>query len=345
MDKFLKYVSWIGAYIFMSLLFNSSCIMAQDIHFSQYSASILNLNPSLTGFFEGNYRFNTNYRRQWVSVPVPYSSFSCAGDARFKTKNMKSDCVGAGLIFNNDVSGMTQYQTNQLYVSASYIHKLNTDSSLLWTNGLMIGISNIGFNYNKMTFDQQYQNGNYNAANFSGENFHKTNSTYMDFNGGTFLQYNIKSRACVQYGLSYHHFSSPKLSFQNNSNIRIDSKLHNYFNFSYPISEKIDGSAELLIAQQGKYKEFNPGIQIKYWLNLKDNQSVSAGLYLRTKDAIIARLGYQIKTFSTGISYDINRSPFIAATSYRGGIEFYLIYIFKKVAPFIPQKRICPMYM
>ena len=345
MSKLSQYTSWLGACLLTYLLFNFNWMIGQDVHFSQYNGSVFNLNPSLTGLFDGDYRLNTIYRRQWASVPVPYSSFSFSGDTKFKLKKTKSDCIGAGLIFNNDVSGTTHYNTNQIYASASYIHPLNSDSNLLWTNGLMIGISNVGFNYNKMTFDEQYQNNSYNASNNTGENFQKTNSTFLDFHAGSLIQYQIKPRGIIQYGLSFHHVTNPKLSFQNNLNIKIDPKLHNYLHFSYPLSERLDGIAELLFAYQGKYKEFNPGIQLKYWLNMKDNQSTSIGIYGRAKDAVIIRLGYQIKTLTTGVSYDINTSPFLAATSRRGGIEFYLIYIFKKLVPFMPKKRICPIYM
>ena len=340
-----KYFSFQVLVLSAFLTFNSYFLFSQDVHFSQYNGSLINLNPAFTGFFDGDFRLNGIYRSQWSSVPVPYKSFSLAGDARFKTKKMKSDCFGVGVMFNNDKSGDTYYGTNQLYLSGSYMHKLNKDSTLLWTTGLMAGISNVGFNYNRMTFDDQYQNNTYGSNNSTGESFSKNASTFGDFNFGTALQYAIKQRAFVQYGISYHHFTNPRLTFQNNNSIKIDAKLNNYLCFAYPVGAKTDIIAEILYTHQGKYNEFIPGAQAKFHLDEKTHQAVSVGLYYRAKDAVIARLGYQVKTLTAGVSYDVNTSKFIAATNRRGGFEIYVTYVFKKIIPFAPKTRVCPIYM
>ena len=196
-----------------------------------------------------------------------------------------------------------------------------------------------------MTFDDQYQNNNYNAVNSTGENFTKTAASYVDLNIGTVLQYAIKQRAFIQYGISYQHFTKPQLTFQNNTNIKIDTKLSNYLSFTYPIAATTDIVLEMLYAAQGKYNEFIPGTQFKFHLDQKNNQTASVGIYYRAKDAAIARIGYQFKTFTSGVSYDINTSKFIAATNRRGGFEIYLTYIFKKIVPFAPKTRVCPIYM
>ncbi|MCC6182539.1 MAG: PorP/SprF family type IX secretion system membrane protein [Bacteroidia bacterium] len=327
------------------LVLSSMSVNAQDVHFSQYNGSVLNLNPAFTGLFDGDYRVNGIFRSQWSSVPVPYQSFSIAGDGRFKTKKMKSDCFGVGIMFNNDKSGDTHYGTNQLYLSASYIHKLNTDSTLLLSLGLNGGVSNVGFNYSLMTFDNQYQGNTYNAANNTGEHFTKTASTFGDFSFGTALQYALKQRAYIQYGISFHHFTSPKLTFQNNNSIKIDPKLNNSLCFAYPVGANTDVLAEVLVSNQGKYNEIVPGAQIKLRLDETRNQVISAGIYYRLKDAAIARVGYQVKTLTAGISYDVNMSKFLAATNRRGGFEIYVTYIFKKLVPFVPKTRVCPIYM
>jgi type IX secretion system PorP/SprF family membrane protein len=306
---------------------------------------VINLNPAFTGFFDGDHRLNAIYRSQWQTVPVPYQTVSFAGDTKIRLKKMKSNCFGLGLMFNNDKAGDTQYGTNQLYLSGSYIHKLNKDSTLLWSTGVTAGLSSIGFNYSKMTFDDQYQNSKYSAANSTGENFNTNKTLYTDINIGTMLQYAIKQRAYIQYGISYNHFTSPKLSFQNNANIRIDAKLNNYLCFNYPIATSVDVIAELLYSHQGKYNEIVPGTQFKFYLNQKTNQTASVGLYYRAKDAMIARVGYQVKTLTAGVSYDVNTSKFIAATNRRGAFEIYVTYIFKKTIPFAPKTRVCPVYM
>jgi hypothetical protein len=196
-----------------------------------------------------------------------------------------------------------------------------------------------------MTFDDQYQNGSFNSNTATGENFSRNASTYLDINLGTFLHYTFKQRAYVQYGLSYMHFNSPKLSFQNNTNIKIDPKLTNFIHMNYPLASQIDIAAEIIIATQGKYKEIIPGALIKYNIEPNTNQTIAAGFYYRLKDAAIARLGYNYKTTTVGISYDINTSKFIAATNRRGAFEIYITHIFRKVIPFVPKTKVCPVFM
>jgi len=340
-----KYPSIKAVILSAFLILNSAFLISQDIHFSQYGASYMNLNPAFTGFFDGDYRLNGIYRSQWTSVPVPYKTISFAADGRFKPKNMKSDCFGGGILFNNDKSGDTQYGTNQIYLSGSYIKKVNKDSTLLWGSGIMLGVSSIGFNYSKMTFDDQYQNGTYNSAASTGENFSRNANTYLDVNLGTFIQYTFKQRAYVQYGLSYLHLNSPRLSFQNNTNIKIDSKLTNFLHLNYPIADQLDVVAELMISTQGKYKEIMPGALLKYNMDPTRDQIILAGVYYRLKDAAIARVGYNYKTTTVGFSYDMNISKFIAATNQRGAFEIYITHIFKKIIPFVPKTRVCPVFM
>lgn len=325
-------------------LFSIVCF-SQDIHFSQYNGSLLNANPAFTGFFDGDHRVSGIYRSQWTSVPVSYSTFSFAGDTKIKTKNMKSNRIGVGLLFNNDKAGYANYSINQLFFSGSYIHKLNKDSTLLWSTGLNIGISNITFNYNKMTFDHQYDGNGYSASNSTGENFSAYATNYVDLTLGTLVKYNIKQRAYIQYGISYHHANTPKITFQNNASIKLDSKVYNYISFQYPMTSMLDVMVEVLQQHQGKYNEYIPSVLAKLHLNDKTQQQVGLGFNYRAKDAITPRLFYQVKTLNVGLSYDFNTSKFIAATNKQGGFEIYVSYIFKKVVPFAPKTRVCPIYM
>ena len=128
--------------LFISLV--SFKIYAQDLHFSQFDGSLLNLSPAFTGFFNGDYRAGAIYRSQWQSVPVPYSTFSMAGEARLKPKSFVKDMIGVGLTFNSDRAGDLRYGTTQLYASGNYIFLGKADSSLLISAGMNIGWCQVG---------------------------------------------------------------------------------------------------------------------------------------------------------------------------------------------------------
>ena len=55
---------------------------AQDIHFSDFYSSTLNLNSATTGEFIGNYRYQGVYRWQYGTVTVPYQTFSISADVK-----------------------------------------------------------------------------------------------------------------------------------------------------------------------------------------------------------------------------------------------------------------------
>jgi type IX secretion system PorP/SprF family membrane protein len=327
------------------LFFHCAILTAQDIHFSQYNGSLLNANPAFSGFFDGDHRVGAIYRSQWQTVPVSYSTFSVFGDTKLKTINMKSDRIGVGLVYNNDKAGYANYSTNQFFLSGSYIHKVNKDSTLLWSSGLNVGFSNTSFNYNKMTFDNQYDGTQYNASHSTGENFSGYASNYADVTLGTVLKYIFKQRAYIQYGLTYSHVNSPKITFQNNTSIKIDSKFYNYISLQYPVAEKMDLVFEMLQQQQGKFNEYIPSLMAKFHLNEAKQQQIGLGFNYRAKDAVVARLFYQVKTLNVGLAYDLNTSKFVAATNRQGAFEIYLTYIFKKIIPFAPKTRVCPIYM
>lgn len=340
-----KYAALRYVLFLYTLVLNTSFLFCQDIHFSQYNGSLLNANPAFTGFFDGDHRIGAIYRSQWQTVPVSYSTFSVFGDTKLKFKKLKSDAIGLGILFNNDNAGYANFTINQFYVSGSYMHKVNKDSTILWSNGLNLGFSSVAFNYSKMTFDNQYDGSNYNASYSTGENFASNATRYADVTLGSVLKYIMKQRAYIQYGLTYSHINSPKITFQNNTSIKIDSKLYNYLSFQYPMANSLDVVVELLHQHQGKYNEFIPSAMLRLHLNETNQQQVGLGFNYRAKDAFVARLFYQVKTLNVGVGYDVNTSKFMAATNKQGAFEIYLNYIFKKIVPFAPKSRVCPIYM
>ncbi|MBA3681523.1 MAG: PorP/SprF family type IX secretion system membrane protein [Bacteroidetes bacterium] len=318
---------------------------SQDIHFSQFDGSLLNLTPGFTGFFNGDFRVGAIYRSQWQAVPVPYSTFSMNGEARIKPKQLVKDMVGVGLVFNNDKAGDTRYGTTQLYANGSYIFLGKADSSLLFTIGMNLGWCQVGFDYDKMTFDNQYDGVSYNKTTATGENFDWTKFNYADVNMGTGIQYILNQKHKFTIGLGFHHLTNPVITYQGNRLSRLDFKMTNYLSYTTPISRTADIIAEALISKQAKNYEIIPHSSLKYYLNRDDNRAVSGGLCLRAKDAIVFRVGYSYKTLNSGIAYDINTSKFTAATNRRGAFEIFVNYIIRRAPAKFEKKRMCPVFM
>ncbi len=327
------------------LLLCSCFSFSQDIHFSQFWAQPLYLNSAQTGMFNGDYRVGGIYRNQWRAVPVPYSTLSLFADTKFNRVFSQSSSIGAGIIFNNDISGDSRYSINQFYVPVSYIQTFKKDTNLTASFGVMPGISNIAFKTNKLSFDHQFDGDVYNPALSSGENFPTLSRTYFDLGSGLVLQYKIKSTGFVSVGTSLSHINRPGVSFFRNNDIKLYSKSTSFISLKYPLPQRLFLYAEVMDEKHGPYHETMLAGRLSYVLNLKDNISVNAGLSTRLGDAAILLLGMDYKDYRFGFAYDINYSKFQAATNKRGAFEISLLYIFRKNPVFAPKKRSCPIYM
>jgi type IX secretion system PorP/SprF family membrane protein len=295
--------------------------------------------------FNGDYRIGAAYRSQWQTVPVSYSTFSMSGEKRYRPKQLEKDMVGVGITFNSDRAGDARYGTTQLYASGSYIFLGKPDSSLIVTLGMNVGWCQVGFDYSKMTFDNQYDGLSYNKAISSGEQFNWTTRNFIDLSLGSVVQYILNKKHRFSYGLGLQHVTSPVISYQGNDQSRLDFKFTNCLSYSTPIKENVDIIAEALFTKQGKYYELIPHVSLKYYFDKIDNKAVLGGVCFRARDAVVFRLGYNYRTMQSGISYDINVSRFNTATNLRGGFEIFINYIIRVKPGFIARKRYCPVFM
>ena len=133
-----------------------SGIYAQDIHFSQYMNSPINLNPAETGNFNGDYRFTGNHKRQWKSFANAYSTFSASIDKKFFKPALISP--SAGVIVNNDIAGDANFGSLNLQVPISI--SMNTNN-LLFSMGMAPGLVQHGLEFNELYFGNQYDGDNY----------------------------------------------------------------------------------------------------------------------------------------------------------------------------------------
>ena len=99
----------------LALTFNS--VQAQDIHFTQFTASPLIVNPAFTGAFSGQWRAAAIYRDQWRSVTSPFKTYAVSVDAPIINDLSHDDNLAAGLQLYNDRAGDGNvYKRQPLYL-------------------------------------------------------------------------------------------------------------------------------------------------------------------------------------------------------------------------------------
>ena len=322
----------------------SNKVQAQDIHFSQFMSSPMNLNPASAGMFNGAYRFVGNGRRQWGSVTIPYQTFGGSIDAHnlLRLKN-----VGTGISVYNDRTGDSRFNTLQANLALSYTIKISKDSTNFITLGGQTGITQRTINYNDLYYDNQYAGFGMDPNLPNNESFQNTGRVYPNLNLGIIYTKNFSIRNTISTGISLNNINQPEQSFFNDQNIKLDLRVNFHVISQFKLSKKIDILPALIVMSQGKFKEYTFGTSGKYILNSNADRyrALYVGVWTRAADAGWLSAGMDYGNLYVGLSYDINYSKLTPASNAKGGIEVSIIYIIKDLLPKRKKYKICPNYI
>lgn len=330
--KFLKAVALKKNFFRLFLIaviccFSLTSVVAQDIHFSQFYASPLSLNPAETGLFDGNWRFTNNYRTQWSAIGVPYRTISAGFDKPFKLR--KESKLGLGVFFVNDQSGASNLLVNKLFLNGNYIISINKAHSI--GIGAQIGYILKSFTLNGLSLPSQF---NDNTGVFDPDlpnNITNLDESinYVDINLG--VSYFGKIGKNNPYGgVSLFHLNTPKESFLNTED-KLPMRIVFNAGIIMPITEKINLRPSILTMYHKKAGDWVIGT-LGYYIMPKQKHisNIFAGIHTRyslnNMDAIILTGGLGFYGFDIGISYDINISKLQIATKNKGAVEISLIY-------------------
>lgn len=334
----------------LKLLFAASCCMAcinasaQDIHFSQFYCAPLVINPAKTGNFNGDYRFTGIHRNQWKSVTVPYKTFSGSFDMRINEAEENTGFLSAGIVFNNDKAGDSDFGLTEGALSIAYSFYLDKDKKNMVTAALQPAFAQKSINYGNLTFDSQYNGDVFDANAPTNETFNKSSITYFDINAGLHFRHVNEDKFAVSGGLGMQHLNKPEQNFFSDK-VSLFPRYALDLNLGIKASERIYVLPSVLYQMQGKFTELNGGANIKLALskNERNEMAIYLGGFFRTKDAGIARVGVDYNNLHLSFAYDFNTSDLDRASNGKGGYEMALVYIFKKVKP-LKINPPCPVY-
>lgn len=313
--------------LFFCLFLLVRIAFSQDVHFSQYYASPLTLNPSSTGDFDGDWRFSSNYRNQWRSIAEPFNTMSVGYERQIYIHSQK---FSGGIFFINDESGGINLNVNKLYISLAYHREVNYNE---FSVGFQLGWVFKSVDESKMTLPNQYNinQGLFDSKLPSGELSTFEPINYPDVNLGIAWQremYNLRPFA----GLSLHHIIFPKESFTEYDNY-LYLRLGFQAGLRYDMNNYIYLVPYLNVNYHRRAKEilagFNTGYKLqKRPLHIKD---LFVGFHLRNNidletDAVILVAGINFENIYVGVSYDINISGLSSVTANQGALEFAIIY-------------------
>ena len=323
-----------------------SNLNAQDIHFSQFFASPLNINPANTGNFDGTYRLVLNNKNQWQTFADAYRTFAGSFDANFANVGVENSITGIGLQINNDIAGDGNFGTNQFYFNLAYCLPVNKEKNIFAAVGGNAGYVFHSIDYEKLTFGDQYNGSFFEPSRPTDEVFDKRKMNYFDCGVGLNFIFKKNPDFVPQIGVSASHITMPAKSFYDNSNMYLPVKWTMNATVDIKLNEDFFVEPLILVMLQQKYQEYDFGALCRYNYNCSGLQSIYYGIMFRAKDAGIAHLGLKYNNTRITVSYDINISKLTQISRGRGGVEFSIIHIFTKPKTFpTPYYRKCPDFI
>lgn len=296
---------------------------AQDYHFSNYDAMIPLNQPALTGqFTKFKYRAASQYRNQWRPLSnKPFTTFGMSYEMPFNER------IGLGGYFTN-FDGAKAYNAFNIMLSAAYQITDPYQKDHLLTVGVQAGATYKNINNEDLLFESQYDDGRFNSALPSNENFDKFSKLSPEINIGAYYEWtDIGNQFHPYFGVSVFHVNSPKQSLLGNANN--DSRLPRRYFINPGVKMDVNTQLEIdlrgMYQYQGKAKELMIGVNGNYHIE-RTNTKVHLGVSYRNKDAVIVMTGVTYEELLFAINYDITTSTLNDFNGGKGALELSLVY-------------------
>lgn len=304
-------------------------LKSQDIHFSQFFAAPLLINPANTGMSGDDIRITNIYRNQWSNVGVPYETFGTSIDKKF---TLAGHSVGLGGFILHDQSSSFRLSSNEFMVSVSYSQIIRNQQI---TVGLQPCIVLKSIDLGGITFNSQFNPSSqiYDQTLPSLENGTGDRMRYFDLNAGVFWRTMIRT-VMPSAGISVSHLNMPVQRFITAAEgTRLHMRLNVNSEVIIPVSSRINLIPCVLYSFTNGTNEFLLGGTGDFsisWSNIPVEKLYAVTMFRsnpwRNIDAFILGGGAEFLQFSVGLIYDLNISPLHKATHFNGAFELSLIY-------------------
>ncbi len=326
-----------------SLLMGS--LSAQDIHFSQYFFAPQWLNPAEIGAAPAQYRATANQRTQWREVSQPYTTFAAAVDGQFEKL---PDGLALGAAIMNDRAGDSRFNTFSLLIGSSYSYQFDEAGQHGLTGGLQTGLSQVSIDYSSLRFDRQYDGVAFDPNLPTGENFARNNRWHFNLSVGALYTYSHEEDKQIHVGWASHNLHAPDRSFYNDVGVNLPLRHSFYATATWRVHPVLDVLPAVHYMRQATFSEMMIGGSLRYELIRERSmyRAIYAGYHGRIGDSGIGLVGLEVDDWRFGLSYDINLSTLEVASRNRGGFEFSLQYLFRRLhraGAF--QHQYCPVFL
>jgi type IX secretion system PorP/SprF family membrane protein len=312
---------------------------AQDIHFTQFNAAPLTINPAFTGNFNGTVRVAGIYRNQWQSVTVPFKTYCATVDAPIVVDLAGDDFLAAGLQVYSDKAGDLNLSNTSVLASVAYHKYLGgsasgdgmPDKSL--SVGFQGGYNSKSLDLSKAYFGDEFLNGVFQQGGSSEYPYLNNNVHFWTINAGIAWAHKTSDRFSYTLGVGANNLNQPAQSMkkQQNSDVGLAMRYTAQAGAIAQVSDRLRLLPVVLYQSQATATEVIIGNEFNFALANPNYSSVAtavfAGIFYRNSDAVMATVGIDFKGFRFGVGYDYNTSALKDASAGRGGFEIMLRYI------------------
>lgn len=334
MKKFLQIK--IGVISAFMLAISLSHVNAQDVHFSQFSNAPLQVNPALTGIFDGKARISNIYRSQWSSIGKGFKTIYLSADAPLAKGKLSNNYFGIGGMIYQDKAGEAGFKSTILEASLSYTAALTDQGDNFFAIGFQTGLNQQAMDLTKSTWDNQWNGDAFDPSLLSKESIQLQQFSYLDFNAGLLYYYLPDADNSFNIGASMSHIGSPNVSFFSLSDAPLRKKITVHSSAELSLGKDYDAWVlpKMITMFQGNQKEILAGALFKRKLqfkskytNYKKEAYFYGGAFYRYKDSFIINARFEFNTLSMGVSYDVNTSSLSNLAGSANAFEVNLTFV------------------
>lgn len=356
------------ALFFFSLIVGFS----QELHYSYYHFTPLNVNPANAGAFSGSYRISGIFSDKHSAITAkPFQTFTLSADAPIVRGIRKQDWVGIGIEMdvvgksglNLDALDKTEFPGNAtsstqswtfMKIGAAYHLSLDKKQTNIVTLGAQFingsrdfnrlnqkdGRVNIQTGFPDLDIEH-FNKGNSGASGGTAGSSNRVDYTaYKDLSVG--LLYNARGKdSDLRLGFAMEGLLNPAIGFNSKGNNK-DSLETKYFglnvhgSYDMTLNKKTHIIPSLYYYSLGPANALNINTHVWYKVDPEKDFRAGAGVGVRNLRAAIIYLGAEFKDLKVGLAYDIDISSATIGSRSVGGFELcasYLGKIYKKPKP------------
>jgi type IX secretion system PorP/SprF family membrane protein len=218
---------------------------------------------------------------------------------------------GIGGFFMRDQSLNGFFKSTYASLNASYSLAIDEDGE----HNIGIGMAGIygdrRLDFSQLTFSEQFGSGGFNTALPTGENSLTSLKSYMSVASGLVYRYR-GDETNIDFGVSGYHYNNPKQSFLSDAlGNSLPTRFVAHFNMENYLSENFSLSTNAIYQTQASQSYLAAGAVLNYGtMDQNEGKIFSAGLFMRSDDAIYPYLGLIVDRLQFGLTYDVAVSNF-----------------------------------